>query len=71
MIGILNRSKRNQEKVMIYYIDRKNHVTQRIIRVINIKDDVIVAYCFYRKKIRTFTITNILSAGPIQKRISA
>lgn len=52
--------KKNQ-KLMIFYLDSGNNVTQRIIRIINITDDAIVAYCYYRKCVRTFKLNNILS----------
>lgn len=52
--------KKNQ-KLMIFYMDSCNNVTQRMIRIINKKDDAIVAYCYYRKGVRTFKLSNILS----------
>lgn len=71
MNGLFFRSKENKEKIVIFYIDQDNHVTQRIIRVIDIKQDAVVAYCFWRKKVRTFKLENILSAGPVRKRVGA
>lgn len=70
-MNLFNRSLQHKEKIMIFYIDSNNVVTQRIVRVISINDDSIVAFCFYRKKVRTFKLNNILSAGPVNKRVGA
>ncbi|KHE66824.1 hypothetical protein LD39_20730 [Halobacillus sp. BBL2006] len=59
------RSKREKEKIEMIYISKQGHLTQRIIRVIHIREDHIVAYCFNRREVRTFYIENILSAFPI------
>ncbi|WP_026908968.1 hypothetical protein [Paucisalibacillus globulus] len=61
----------NKEKIIIFYIDSKNNVTQRYVRVISMNDDSVIAYCLWRKKIRTFKLENILSAGPIRKKVGA
>ncbi|RDW17489.1 hypothetical protein CWR48_13265 [Oceanobacillus arenosus] len=71
MKGLIMRSMDNKEKIMIFYIDSNNNVTQRIIKVIDINDESIIAFCFLRKKVRTFSHENILSAGPIRKRVTA
>ncbi|MFD2045414.1 hypothetical protein ACFSTA_17150 [Ornithinibacillus salinisoli] len=65
------RSKDQKMKIMIFYMDRNNRVTQRIIRVVEIKEDSIVAFCFFRKKVRTFKLSNILSVGAIRRRAGA
>lgn len=71
MKGLFQRSIENKEKIVIFYIDSKNNVTQRYVRVISMDDNCIVAFCFWRKKVRTFKFENILSAGPINKRVGA
>src|SRR5690625_799925 len=68
---ILNRSLQHNEKIMIFYMDSASNVTQRYIRAIRINDESIVAYCYWRKKVRTFKLDNILSAGPSNKRVGA
>ncbi|MUK88000.1 hypothetical protein GMD78_06255 [Ornithinibacillus sp. L9] len=67
----LIQSKEQKKKIMIFYMDRNNNVTQRIIRVVEIKDESIVAFCYYRKKVRTFRKSHILSAGSVRKRVGA
>jgi len=68
---ILNRSMQHNEKIMIFYMDSGYNVTQRYIRVTRINDNSIVAYFYRRKKVRTFKLDNILSAGPSNKKVSA
>jgi len=68
---ILNRSLQQNEKIMIFYMDSAGNVTQRYIRVIRINKNTIIAYCYWRKKVRTFKLDNILSAGPSNKRMGA
>lgn len=70
-MNLSNRSLQQKEKIMIFYIDTNNSVTQRIIQVLHIEDDSIVAFCYYRKRVRTFKLNNILSVGPINKRVGA
>ncbi|MBP2257455.1 hypothetical protein [Virgibacillus alimentarius] len=60
---ILHRSLQRKEKIRIFYMDRSNRLTERCIRVIRINEDSIVAYCYWRKKVRTFKRDYILSAG--------
>lgn len=71
MIGFLIKAMEQKEKVMIYYLDRDNNVTQRIIRIVEVKKDTLLAYCFYRKQVRSFKIDNILSCGMIKKSVGA
>ncbi|SIT18055.1 hypothetical protein, partial [Virgibacillus pantothenticus] len=61
MLGLFKNSLDNKQKLIIFYIDSDNKVTERYIRVIEIKENSILAYCFYRKQVRTFNMENILS----------
>jgi predicted DNA-binding transcriptional regulator YafY len=69
--SIFRQSIDNKQKIVIYYVDSKNNLTQRIIQVISMNDGLLLAFCFWRKKVRTFKVDNILSAGPIKKRMGA
>lgn len=53
MIGFLTRAMEKRERVMIYYMDSKGTVSQRIIRVVDIDDKKVLAYCYYRKQVRS------------------
>lgn len=63
MKGLFLRSIQQKQKITIYYMDRNNHITQRSIRVLRMHDDYIIAYCYYRRKVRMFKFASILSAG--------
>lgn len=71
MVGLLNKSLYEKEKIMIYYIDSKGKVSQRIIRVVGIDDEKVLAYCYYRKQVRSFKLENILSCGQVKRSIGA
>ena len=71
MIGLLYKSFDKKEKIMIYYMNSKGKVSQRIIRVVQLDDEKILAYCYYRKQVRSFKLDNILSCGGIKRRVEA
>ncbi|OEH53466.1 hypothetical protein AQ616_17370 [Oceanobacillus sp. E9] len=71
MKGLLENSKELKSKIMIYYIDTNNEVTQRIISVVEIKREHVIAYCHYRKQVRSFKFENILSCVPVKRRVGA
>lgn len=71
MVGLLNKSLYEKEKIMIYYMDSKGKVSQRIIRVVDIDDKRVLAYCYYRKEVRSFKLENILSCGQAKRRVGA
>lgn len=66
MKTLLLRSIQPREKIMLFYMDEKRNVTQRLVRVIKIEDDKMVAYCFLRKQTRMFKLDHILSVGPVR-----
>ena len=71
MIGFLTNVREQKEKIMIYYIDSKGEISQRIIRVVDIGEEKILAYCYYKKQVRSFKLENILSCGSIKRSIGA
>lgn len=70
MKGLFQRSIENKEKIIIFYIDSNGKVTQRYVRVLKMYDSHILVYCYYRKKVRTLKLDNILSCGPVRKGIA-
>ena len=64
MKGLFERSIKNKETIVIFYMDQDNKVTQRYVRVLKMNDSLILVYCYYRKKVRTLKLDNILSTGP-------
>lgn len=71
MVGLLNKSLYEKEKIMIYYMDSKGKVSQRIIRVVGVDDKRVLAYCYYRKQVRSFKMENILSCGQVKRSVGA
>ena len=71
MRSLFIRASESKEKIVIFYMDANNKITQRFVKVIKLNDDYMLAYCYYRKKLRTFKIEHILSAGPVRKGVGA
>lgn len=71
MKGLFLNSIENKEKIAIFYIDSSNKVTERYVRVLKLNENTMIAFCYYRKQIRTFHLENILSAGPVKGRVGA
>ncbi|MFS0751102.1 hypothetical protein [Oceanobacillus sp. 1P07AA] len=73
MYPLLLHSTQQKEKIIIIYIDQHDNITQRTVQVVTIKSDSILAFCYYRKEIRSFHLDRILSVGksPWQVRYGA
>ncbi|WP_404451818.1 hypothetical protein LG329_15970 [Virgibacillus necropolis] len=71
MKNMIMRSIQNKEKIEMIYLSEDNQATQRIIRVLKINNEMIIAYCYTRRTIRTFKLENILSIGSVRKRMGA
>ncbi|WP_042224797.1 hypothetical protein [Oceanobacillus manasiensis] len=63
MNGVFMRSMETKQKIVVFYMDGNQQITQRFIRVLKMDDTLVLAYCYYRKSVRTFKRENILSAG--------
>ncbi|WP_442598690.1 WYL domain-containing protein [Neobacillus sp. D3-1R] len=68
MRGILLRASERQLPVEMIYLSKNGAISQRKIRVVDLKEDRVKAYCFLRKGYRIFCLSNILSVSPIQDR---
>lgn len=71
MVNLLNRAAVEKTVLEMIYMASDNKVSQRFIRVLEVKEDGILAYCYYRKKVRTFKKNNILSVQVANRSISA
>ncbi|WP_077705247.1 hypothetical protein [Virgibacillus dokdonensis] len=71
MNSMLQWSKENKQKLVLFYMDQNNRVTQRFIRVIEIYEDSFIAFCFYRKEVRRFKFSYILSCDRVKRKGSA
>lgn len=68
MNGVFKCSMETKQKIVVFYMDGNQQITQRFIRVLKMDDTLVLAYCYYRKSVRTFKRENILSAGPIKSK---
>ena len=64
MESLLNRSIEQKQKLEMIYLASNGELSQRIFRVIEVKEDGILAYCYSRRQVRTFKKENILSLNP-------
>ncbi|TGB04671.1 hypothetical protein [Halobacillus salinus] len=64
MESLLNRSKQDKRKIDVIYLSHTGEITQRSIRVVDVRSHYVVAFCYDRKHVRTFRKENILSAFP-------
>ncbi|MFZ3578758.1 hypothetical protein [Virgibacillus sp. DJP39] len=71
MKNMIIRSIQKKEKIEMIYLSNDNQVSQRVIRVLKINDEMIMAYCYTKRTIRTFKLENILSVGSVRKRMGA
>jgi hypothetical protein len=53
--------------IELIYLDSKNRISKRIVRIISIEGDTVKVYCYTRRAPRTFQLWNILAVGPIRK----
>lgn len=58
-------------KLEMIYMACDGKVSQRFVRVLEVREDYILAYCYHRKQVRTFKIENILSVQKVSRRTSA
>jgi predicted DNA-binding transcriptional regulator YafY len=68
MRGILVRAMEDQTPIEIIYLTKDGSISQRLIRVMDLKDGQIKAYCYLRNKYRVFNLQNILSIFPVNKK---
>ncbi|MGE6260459.1 hypothetical protein ACQKCU_21670 [Heyndrickxia sporothermodurans] len=66
MKGLLLRSAESGDRLEMIYLSAKGEISQRIIRVERVGEESFSAYCYTRRQIRTFKISNILSMGSLK-----
>jgi predicted DNA-binding transcriptional regulator YafY len=68
MRRLLMKAVESGEQLEMIYQSNKGEFTQRVIKIDSIHEELIHAYCFSRKCIRTFNIRNILSVRPVRTK---
>lgn len=67
MKGLLLRALESGDPLEMIYLSEKGELSQRKVRILEIKNGFIKAYCHLRNHQRFFRINNILSIGPVKK----
>lgn len=65
---MLKRSLNEKQKLELIYMANEGKISQRVIRVVSIKEGIVLAYCYTRKTVRLFKKENILSVHPYKER---
>ncbi|WP_050615355.1 WYL domain-containing protein [Bacillus testis] len=68
MKGILIRGFETGELLEMIYMAKDNAISQRKIKILQINNTYIRAYCYLKNQIRIFKLENILSVSPTIKR---
>lgn len=68
MKGLILRSIEQESQLEIIYMNEKGQISQRIIKVLEMNDTYIKAYCYLRRAKRIFKIDNLLSAGTVKPK---
>ncbi len=71
MIEHILRSSLERNWIVTIIYSGNNEISERNIKVLEIKDNNIKAYCYLRKQVRYFKQENILSAAYWDERIKA
>ena len=69
MEGLFRRALVNGQKVKMMYIDNNDQITFRIVKLLKMNEEHLFVYCYYRKKVRTLKMDNILSAEAMSGRL--
>lgn len=68
MNNLLLRAKEQGKSIEIIYMDDNGRISQRTIRIIEICEDKITAFCYLRKSKRLFKKENLLSAFLVKQK---
>ncbi|MBP2006718.1 hypothetical protein [Halobacillus andaensis] len=52
MNGVLRRALQEKQKLELIYMADQGKISQRVIRVVSIQEETVLAYCTSRKEIR-------------------
>lgn len=69
MVGLLIKAKETRSILEMIYLSKEGQLSQRRIRIMNVDEEWILAYCYNKKKVRKFNRSSILSIGPLRKKV--
>lgn len=53
--------------IELIYLNSKNRISKRVVRIISIEEDTVKVFCYTRRAPCTFQLGNILAVGPLRK----
>lgn len=65
------RAINNRQRLKMIYMDGVGRCTHRVIIPIKMNDDLVLAYCYTKRQVRTFKLDSVLSISPVNKRMGA
>lgn len=68
---LLKKAEETKIPIQIIYINNKNQITQRVIKVSKVTDTSVKAYCYRKRQFRTFKLENVLSVGFVKQKRGA
>ncbi|MCA0983209.1 hypothetical protein LCL89_03995 [Halobacillus yeomjeoni] len=68
METLYKRSMEEKIKLEMIYVTKQGELSQRTVRIIEVRNSHILAYCFSKRQVRSFLKENVLSVLPVQKR---
>ncbi|MEI3606109.1 hypothetical protein SPD48_10430 [Pseudogracilibacillus sp. SE30717A] len=71
MMGCINKAVQTGSKVNIIYVSQSNSISKRTIQIFSYTDEHIIAFCYMRRQLRTFKMTNILAIEQINQKMEA
>ncbi|MFC7060779.1 hypothetical protein [Halobacillus seohaensis] len=71
MNGLFIRSAEDKQNLEMIYLGSNEQLSQRVIKVVSVKKDDILAYCYSRDQLRTFKKENVMSVYPYKKKVGA
>ncbi len=71
MIDCINKAVQTRSKVDIIYLSQSHFISKRTIQIISYTDEHIIAFCYMRRQLRTFKITNILAIEQSKQKMEA
>ncbi|MFC3040518.1 hypothetical protein ACFOGI_09700 [Virgibacillus xinjiangensis] len=71
MKELFTRISGGTQKLEMIYLSGNGQISQRIIRVVKVEGEYVLAYCYTKKEVRKFKLDRILSAYPVRRKVGA
>ncbi|SFJ82540.1 hypothetical protein SAMN04487936_104336 [Halobacillus dabanensis] len=68
MNGALNRAVDTKEHLEMIYVDGRGSMSKRRMRVVEVRENHVLAYCYNRMRVRSFRKNGIMSVYPYKER---